>query len=139
MDDELAIASEELAEVFDGFADTVRVYQRAHWDELSGDQQADLQERINHFEDLSERFAADAIQEELAKVRSQVQDLRTQTAKAKQALKTLTRIQDVTKIVGAVLAAAEAAACGDLGGTADKLADLAGMLIPAVGTATAQN
>jgi chromosome segregation ATPase len=135
--DEHNSAAEELAEVLDGFAQAVRTYLRAHWDELSTNERDDLKAHIDHFEDLHERFAADAIQETLAGLESQIQDLRVKTVSAQQALKTLTRIEDATKIISAVLGAAESAVCGDVGGTADKLADLAVALIPTDGTATA--
>jgi len=136
--DDIKTSAQDLAELFLRFADTVRAYWREHYDELSQEQLNDLKSRVVQFEDMHDRFAADAIAETLVQVASQMKDLQAATVKANAAVKTVNRIEDVTRILAGVLGAAECAAAGDLGGTADRIADLVGSLLPSGDTATAK-
>jgi hypothetical protein len=125
---EVGVASAQVADTLGRMASGFRAFYRAHFDELTPDERTDAESYIYRLEDLRERFAGDAIQEELDSVAPQLSELSRVTGQADQAVRTLTRIEDVTKIVCGVLAAAECASSGDLGGTVDKLADLADLL-----------
>ena len=137
--DDIKSSAQELADLFLGFAGAVRTYASDHFDELSPEQRNDLKSRVVQFEDLHDEFAADDIDEKLAQVASKVTDLKTATTKAQNALKTVVRIEVATRIVGGVLDAAQCAAGGDLGGTAQKLADLFGSLGDGADSATAHS
>jgi hypothetical protein len=119
--DDLNTQAQALADLYTSYAEEVRTYKRAHFDELQPAERTELDGYVQQFEDMHDRFAAQAIAASLQQVEAQLDSIKSVTQQACDEVKNLKKVQQVTQIAAAVLGAASCAAAGDYGGAAGQL------------------
>jgi phage I-like protein len=96
--------AQQLCDLFTQLAAEVDAFRTAHYDQLSPQQRADLEEEIQQLYDFHDQFAGDVIQCTLDAVQG---DLTKLTSVTKQATDALKHLQTVAKVVNIVAAAAD--------------------------------
>jgi hypothetical protein len=133
--DDLNTQAQDLANLYTSYADEVRQYKRDHFDELLPEERTELDTCVQQFEDMHDRFAAQAIAASLQKVEAQLDSIKNITQQACDEVKSLKKLQQVTEIAAAVLGVASSAAAGDYQGAAGQLATAAKALLASKNTA----
>lgn len=134
----------KLADLFAESSKAVDDYRVQHLNELTGDQRTRLEQLIQKFDDAHDECTADAIEDTLNQVQSDLDQIARVTGQAQQALKHLNTIQQVVNLASAISELAEAIMTGDyagipsavvdIGQTISKRADTAGSTAAAEGS-----
>ncbi len=119
----------DFAKLFFDWSQSVDDYRDEHFDELSPDQQSRLKDFAHQLDDISDHFTIEDIDETLQSISGDLDDIAKVTTNAKAALKRLQTIEEVTKVIAAVVAIGVAAETGNIGTIEGSLEDL-GNLIP---------
>lgn len=93
--------AQQLADLFTKLAGEVDAFRNAHYDELSTQQRADLEDKIQQLYDFHDQFAGDAIQNTINALQGDLSPLTNVTAQANDAVKHLNRVEEVVNIVAA--------------------------------------
>jgi hypothetical protein len=117
--------AQDLANLFTKLAGEVDDFRNAHYDELTADQRAELEERIEQLYDFHDQFAGDAIQNTLNAMQGDLNLLTDATTRATNALKHLNAIAAVVNIVSAAATLAEDIVIGDYGAIPEAVRVLA--------------
>ncbi len=125
-----------LARLFFEWSQALDDYRDEHFDELSSDQQSRLKDFAHHLDDISDHFTIEDIDETLESIRGDVKEIAKVAGDAKGTLKKLQTLDEVTKVVAAMVAIGVAAETGNIGTIEGSLEDL-GNLIPMGGAAGA--
>lgn len=127
----------DFAKLFFQWSQAVDDYRDQHFDELSPDQRSRMKDFAHQLDDISDHFTIIDIDETLESIRGDVQQIESVTTQAKAALKKLQTIEEVTKVICAVVALGIAAETGNVGTVEGSLEDLSKLIpISAAGGAT---
>lgn len=117
--------AQKLADLFTQLAAEVNAFRDEHYDELSTQQRADLEDKIQQLYNFHDQFAGDAIQNTLNALQGDLSPLTNVTTQANNALKHLQTVQDVVNIVSAASTLAEDILTADYGAIPEAVRSLA--------------
>jgi len=122
--------AQQLADLFTQLANEVDAFRNAHYDELTADQRADLENKIQQLYDFHDEFAGDAIQNTLNAMQGDLSQLTSITTQAKEALHHLETVQRVVTVASAAAALAEDIVSADYGAIPETVRSLAQAIQP---------
>jgi hypothetical protein len=118
----------DLASVFSNMAAAIDDYRTVHFDELSQEQRAVLEETEDRLADVHDQLIAAAIEGTLASLAGDLSRISATTRQAQQSIRHLKRYQEVVKIASAAVEVGAATLSGDAGMVASSIEDLADLL-----------
>lgn len=122
--------AQQLCDLFTQLAGEVDAFRNSHYDDLSSQQRADLEEVIQQFYDFHDQFAGDVIQYTLDAVQGDLTRLTSVTKQATDALKHLETVAQVVNVVAAAADLAQAIVTGGYGEIPEAVRSLAQAIQP---------
>ena len=123
----MANAADEARKLADFFAESSKAlddYRIRHLNELTGEQRTRLEQVIQKLDDAHDECTADAIEDTLKKMQSDLEQIARVTGQAQQALKHLNTVQEVVKVASAISGLAQAILTGDYAGIPSALVEI---------------
>lgn len=116
--------AQQVADLFTKLAGEVNDFRNAHYDDLSPQQRADLEEKIQQLYDFHDQFCGDAIQNTINALKGDLTQLTNVTRQATDALKHLNSVAQVINIVSAASTVVADIVTADYGAIPDALQSL---------------
>jgi|GEM_PF-2914722 len=114
----------KLADLFANMAQSVDAYRSQHFEELSPDDRARLEDCIQKLDDSHDKFTAVAIQDTLNAIQDDLDRVVSVTTQAEQALKHLKTVAEISKVVSAAAELAMTIATADYGAIPSAIQDV---------------
>lgn len=114
----------QVAAQFEHMAEAVDDFRQQHFDELTADQRARLEQFVQQLDDIHDQITALAIDKTLDALRGDLDRIASATMQAQQALKHLNTVAEIVKVVSAAAELGEAIATADYGAIPQAIEDI---------------
>lgn len=115
----------QLADLFSQMAETVDAYRTQHFEKLTADERNQLEQVIQHLDDIHDQFTAIAIQDTLNSIREDLGQIRVLTTQAEQSLRHLNTVAEIVKVISATAELGQDIFTADYGAIPQAIKDLA--------------